>query len=487
MSTPTNPPAPPPAQKIDPIISALSKSFEKIIEPTAATPPPDPAKLDEPAKDSSEGVTLGDVVERRHLKPKEEPKPEEKAAAATPPPEDPPVTPPVAPAEPAKPAAKKAQVKRSTADELAEKLKLQQTSPLPPAPASPAPADPLPKAEDHKDDDLTNEEREELQFAEWVEKNRPEHKGKAAETRTFLKKVKDYIEKHPVLTPGTEEHDDYQKFLDANRPKYKSGERRQLEREQWSSEATEKASKAADEKINATKAEMDRRMFELEAKPKLEKDLKEFTQTFGTDAPEAERVIDPGLVKEFTEKGYEAISAKAPIEAPIIAGSINAAEAYLRIQHGIEPINLSNGTHLWLADFLDTQSNDFVAKSKPSDRVRDGKNFLPWVDYYALAHKNPAEAKKHWTFSRGEVLQLIDLNAQAGVKAKYAELEKAGFSRKKNPDPATQPPPVPPITPPESAPKSGSGLMPGAAPSALKTNPNAKFIDTLVPGSSAKL
>lgn len=489
--TPQTPPETPAA--IDPFVANLMKGFSQIVEPDTNLKI-EPAKIDEtpPVPSPTEGATLGEIVERRvKQEASGEKKPEAPAAPAAAAVPDP-----AKPADPApKPASKKVAVRRSTADELDAKLKEQQaaaaaaTATPPQAPAKPATTpDPKPAPADEA---LTEEQKEEVAFAAWVEKNHPEHKGKEQETRAFLKKVDDYLAQHPDIAPGSDEHNDFQKFLESNRPKYKEGERRRLERSHVASEAAEAARRETDSRIKAVQDETNRKIFELETRPKIEKALDEFKQGFGGAIPPEERLIDPELVKTLDTKGYEELVKVAPIEAPIIAGTINAAREFLNIQNGVTPIKLADQTHLWIADFLDSQSQVFQAQSKAADRVKGGKTFMPWLDYYALSQHNPEAVKKHWTFSSAQVLDMIELNAHQGVKEQVRKLEAAGFQRKKNPPtetPAAQTPAAPPVKDPvPQSSNPGSSMMPGALPAARPINPNAAFLDKLVPGSSSRI
>ena len=366
--------------------------------------------------------------------------------------------------------------------------------PSPPAPVPPSPAPVDPNAEYIKG--LTEAQRDELKFAEYVEAKYPEQKGKAAEVLAYFKKTDDFVAKHPDLTPDS---DEFKEFLEKNRPKY--GDRHKLEMQRVKDEATEEATRKAKAETEKEIAALKRKTYEMEIRPKVEKANQQFRDALASGevkAPEGIESTGTDVAKRINEVGYEKAAEEFPVEAPIVQSAYNAAQEYLHIMNGLTSVNLENPTHAWLADFIAAQGNILArqpAEKKTRVFTEKGqkvtKTFLPRAEYSELVKADATAAQKHWTFSHEQILDMIAVNALIGSDLEVKKLEKAGFKREKKsakPESAgARPPEAGPSPAPAPSPKAGKTTIPGAATGAGNVHPNASFLEALVPGASKLL
>lgn len=339
------------------------------------------------------------------------------------------------------------------------------------------------------EDSLTDEEKEELQFARYAE--RSGNKGAYSKTVEYFKKVQAFTKENPDADPNG---DEFKALVEKHRPKYQN--RSKLEREWIADQAAEKARAAIAgdaEKIKARQAE-------LELKPKIEKVVSEFTRSMETgDLPDGVERVLTGVSEVIKKDGYEEALKRFPIEAPIVQGAVDAAEQYVRIVNGIEKFNPENPVHSWIGRFVSTQENIYMSKPE-ADRKSGGKTFMPGAQYAELLSTNPAEAAKHWTFSDAEILHMISVNANMVASSKIKALEQAGFQRKApNPEKpssqhGSQPQAAKPVQQPQAtkpaqqSPRAGIAPSPGAAPAApAAPSPNSPLLDRLVPGASKRV
>lgn len=479
-NAPTPPPAAPPANppSVDPFAADLAKSMNLVIE-GGNVAPIEPAKLETPPPTVEPAmVTLGEKVAM---------KPE--GAPNTPPPPAPTPQPAPAPTPTSVPEpSKKVVVKKAEPKPVVvPPAPTPAPAPQPPATPPPAPAPAPVNSDEEYIKGLSEAQREELELARYAESKHPEMKGKANEVLAYFKKVDEFALKHPDLTP---ESDEFKQFVANNQPKFSN--RRALEvsriKDQAVDEAAQKLRKETDDKL----AEIRRKTYELETRPKVEKAVKEFEEalTSGQYAvPEGVSDIGNEVAKRIKEVGYDKALKEYPVEAPLIKQSMAAAQEYLNIMNGLATVDFNNPTHSWLADFVEQQGNFFAQNAKPAQKVVDGRTFLPRAQFSELARTNPKEATRHWTFTDAQILEMIAVNGLVAAHSEVQRLEQAGFKRERKsakpenqlPTPAPQPTPQPSL--PTGSPRAGASSIPPAN-SAPALTESAKFLDALVPGAS---
>ncbi len=493
-------PAPAPAAPVvDPFVAKIQSSFKKSVEKISDELPPEPApgtETPEVVPHPTAGMVLGDRI-ALHAKEAEDKKKAEEAAKAAGTAPVPPGTPAPAPGAPAAtpppgtPAAPTVRVVPSTAEEIAklnkkidERLPVQAAPPAAPVVTPP----PVVNPDDTYDATLPEETQELMTLLKWAEVKMPaEFKGKAAEQRGYLRKLEDFAK----TSPEPEELEEWQK---KNRPAIPP--LRKVEREFLVEQAT---ARAREEIEKSSKAEMDQlrqKQHELEMRPLAENTKAAFHAVFEKPLPAqpvegATPRIAPEVMKTIREQGSAKAMEQFPIEAAAVLRHTHAADAFIDISSGIVPMNLNNPDHAFLANFLMTQEQHMM-KRPDGKRQLHGKTFLPATVYYDRLAKDQSTADQFTTFNQEDVLQMLEEGAHISSHREVERLEKAGFKRAapaapvaepaKTPEPA--PVPTTPTTPAPAPRGGGGGNAPGAATPTEIPNPNAAFLDKLMPGAS---
>lgn len=495
------PPATPAVPAVDPFVARIQSDFKKSvlkINDGTELPPETP----EPEAHPTAGMVLGDRL-ALHAREEEEKKKAAEAAAkagTTPPPATPatpaPATPAPAPGAatpPATPAAPTVRVVPSTAEEFAKlNKKIDERLPVQPAPAPVVPpvvVPPVVNPDDTYDAALPEEAQELMTLLKWAEVKMPvEFKGKATEQRGYLRKLEDFAK----TNPEPEELEEWQK---KNRPAIPP--LRKVEREYLIEQATVRARAEVETKNKEEMDQLRQKQHELEMRPLAENTKAAFNATFEKVIPPEE--IPEGATKRIPVEVMKAIREQGPVKAlelfPIEAAAVlrhtNAAGAYIDISSGIAGLNLKNPDHEFLANFLMTQEQHMMRRPE-GKRQLHGKTFLPATVYYDRLAKDPTTDQQFTTFNQQDVLQMLEEGAHISSAREVERLEKAGFKRAapaatpaetvKPPEPAPVPTPTP--TPTPSPRGGGGGNAPGAATPTEIPNPNATFLDKLMPGAS---
>lgn len=471
----------------------ILKSIDRVITPegivqSAPTAPPEPPKPPVAKKPEPDGRTLGEIafeIDQRA-----------KAAAKNPP--APPAAPPVAPPTPL-----------VTPPVVPEPPKLKKREAVPPpvavpvippvvvAPVVTPPAPPAPNADDAFIATLTPEQKDELQMAEFAESKFPELKGKKAETLAFFKKVDQFSTTHPDQLDS----DEFKTLIESSKPKWTSGQKRKVETAFITQEATKTAREEVMREVAPQLEAQKKKIHQQEVAPLIDEAIANFEKMIVTPKSSLGEIetIPEEVVQAFRDKGNAAIE-DHPIAGPIFARARHAAREWLDGVNGNTAFSAENPTHKWLLDFLTNQGN--IYRVKP-ESVRNGRQFMPLLEFLELSRSNPTEAGKYWTFDDEDVLNLIDVNANLQYNDELSKLKRAGFTREKKkpvekmtPAVAAPTPVVPPVVaqvpPPEPpappSPRSRTAAAPGAA---IGDDPQpsfaAKFIDRIAPGSAARL
>lgn len=426
----------PPAEETfnaSPIMAALFESIETPPEaankpadkpkPGDAAPPPPPPKEDE---DSSYMVGIADFVdapadaagadkakgaEKPGDKPADKAGDKAKPADATPPAEGGKKTIPV-----------KMQRQRAAAAAPA-------AEPAPPATATP----PATAKPGESDDDLLDDERDQLELAEYLERAGDQrYSGVATKLRKFFKAHKEFVEKLLEKDPDAvvdESNPDYKKFLAANKPAFPSPREERRLRDKM---IEERVLAQSNQRISSELKKRD-------AAPVVKQRADAFF----------DRLVASGLpedvAKAIQEQGMEAASAEHAFELKFFrrefSKQANLVEDYYSLINEVTPYDPNNGGHRDVVKFVNDICSDFAANGGKY-LIQDGKTFVTRSQWSRLP---AADRAKHWTFTHDQIEKAMELTAVKRAKENYEkalrEREAEGFERK--PRKAASAPPRP--------------------------------------------
>jgi len=411
-----------------------------------------------------EEVEIEQVEEPQPEEPEPEPEPEPEQASQDDEPDQPEPEPEEEPKRnktfEVKPPVTQTDVRDAVREEF-EKFKLPQQTPEP----EPEPKKPV----DSYEETLLDEQRDELALARYAESKMPDKYNKMGKKLLdFYKKLDAYAEKaHEDPDRTLDQNDEeFMRFIEDNKPTISASETKKLEKMMWKEEALEEARK----ETQKDRQDFERKLHELEARPKINETIKEFESSLPAMVPDeiGDLIRDGGLDKAEKESPYEVSIIKEKI-----ASATNLAKEYLNISNGIKDFDGNNNNHSWLLSFINNQA-EYFAKNGGNDLVRQDSygnkaNFVTPTEYAGLAGKGQTSGK--WTFTSDDVLKMLGANAikeaQDTIKTEEERLTRMGFVRQKK-SPAAEPKKktkqaaeAKPITPPKS--KSSAG--PGAADS----------------------
>lgn len=409
-TTPTNPPPATPPQETIPV----------------ASPPVAPAPAaQEPAEDSTLLNTILGLIKPEDKKVAPPEKPEAKVAEPAKAEPAPQKTVKVRKKEPAPPQIteeKVVETVRRVMDESAQR-------------ATPPVREPEEKVERKKEeapipDDVTAEERDELELYRFIEAKDPSKKGLVQKGLKFIEENKKFLEKRVQeqgddYDPATDPQ--YKRFLDANEPKLTNTEKRrytiQRETDALKQEALEQARKELLPEIQSTK----RKLLEMEETPKVASRVRTF-------AEEVTQVMPDEVVKFWRENNGDLnkLREQYPVEHDAIvassAGALRVAEEFLRVRSGLSEFRPDNPQHAYLKDFIDDQSKVFSERGGAA-RMRDGKQFIHPYQF------KPGMEQRYWTFDNEDVLAMLKYQASREAKVRiaseYQRLETASEARKR--------------------------------------------------------
>jgi hypothetical protein len=504
---------------VDPFMEKLAASFHQAIEPKSGKDvklkPMKPVDLEEPAEVFRATQTVGEVVVEagrvaaEGKKEGEQPTPKEEKA--------------VADEEEKRGAGEKEKAADAPAEtkevETQVKVKARIAEPSQPAAAvAPAQAETSPKPAvtpvvpelDPYEKSLSDGQREELDLARAAEKFLPEqYRGQPEKMLGFFKKVDEFARQHPDMAPDSEE---FKEFVERQRPVYREGDRRRVEKMQITAEVTEATRKEMDERLAKETAQLRKRQYEMETKPVVAKALDSFQDGLFGQLPEGVDASLADLGKVLQEEGFKKAAKQFPVEAPIYESTVRAASEYLELVHGLKAFDEKDPTHRWLVSFIDRQAE--VVKGDAERRSQQGKEFLAPEEFAELAQKDAQAARKHWTFSEVQILDMLALNAHLHATNRIKELEEGGYERKRgtrNAERGTTDKKEEPKTEQATSkaeakngavgengkgesgngaeenngtvsPRAGTTGSPGVATGKPNANENARFLEMLMPG-----
>jgi len=295
----------------------------------------------------------------------------------------------------------------------------------------------------------------------------------------FYKEVEDYKQKAQQEDPDRtfdDEDTSYQRYLASKKPPISPAEVRQLERQKVISEATTEAERRSEERMRKELEERDRRILEIEARPRVNQAAQILAETATANLAESE-----GLVGEvgrlIKEKGMDGAAAENPrhvrmVKEEIARGATLAAE-YTALATGLSKPDSRNPDHNWMIEFIREQGT-WLEKQPDDVKKRDGKIFLARGSFAKAVEKDPGAFDRYWTLSDQDVVTLLSINAQRAaahrIQSDVKELESSGFKRQ-----VAQPPAPPKVVPqnkpptPEASPKVKVGVGPGGATGSAST------------------
>lgn len=372
------------------------------------------------------------------------------------------------------------------------------TSPTTPAPST----TPDPDAE--FDRTLPEENRELLELLAWAEKNgHPELAGKAAEQRSYFRKLDEFAATGP-------DEEQLNEFRRNNKPVVADALVRKLNREKLLAQARAEAKAEILEETNKQLEPIRKKQYEMEVSPLLKRMHDGFMEKFTSPAVNGtnghvEKRVDPVRAKTIMDMGLDKAATEFPTETPILRMHADLAREYLDLSYQLKPQDPNNRLHQELGNFLFHVEQQMLVAPE-SLRVRNGKTFLPSGQFAAAVKQDPDGARaKYWTTASDVdfVLERLEINANQLIAQKYAQLEreaeKMGYTRPAAaaaPAPgqpavpaAAQPAtPAPAVTPASSAsPRGGGSISPGAASTAPVASPHADFLQHITPAASKLL
>lgn len=289
------------------------------------------------------------------------------------------------------------------------------------------------KSYDTYEDGLLDEQREELALARYAENKLPDkYKGMGNRLLEFYKKLDNYAAKAQEDPDRTLDSNDeeFMEFIQNNKPELSLSESKKLERMMWKEEAVNEARKAQEEH----QRNLERKLHNLEARPRVENSLKEFESNLPNMIPDE-------LGDSIREHGFDKAESENPYEISIIKDKLssasNLAKEYLNISNGITDYDSNNSNHQWLLGFINNQAQYFKKNGGDElvrqDSVGNTAQFVTPTEYANLSNQGNTTGK--WTFTPDDVLKMLGANAvkeaQDTIKSEEQRLTKMGFVRQK--------------------------------------------------------
>lgn len=436
--------------------------------PAPAAPPPKP--IETGADDPYLNSLFGDMPDWQRLKdvrPITAPVPAATPATTTPGPAAPaptaaPTTPATPAALPAPPAPEPAEVVRKTniEDQIRDQVRQVMEAAQQPKPAQDTPKPVTSPA--MPDEDLTGwqpDEIEQLELAKVAEQKMPEvYKGHAEKVRRYKKAFDKYVTDAKAADPERALDSNDREFADwvgNNQPQFRPGDERKLERML----VEEAVSARIDERVKAKTSEIERRQHVMEAMPKVQAGLQQFSANLADVMGQKESGSEAlaKLVAEAKEKGVPVVMKEQPFQTraalEAFQASTNLATEFMALDNGLKEYDPQNSAHRWLSDFINKQ-DAYTAKLPEKERTRDGKTFLPVGQFDELQRSDPARAQRHWTYNNAEYLKMLQVHwtkdAARRIEQINADLTASGYVK---PAPASA-----------SEPKPGHGAAAAPAP-----------------------
>ena len=345
-------------------------------------------------------------------------------------------------------------VKDAVREAVAEAVPQQTESVTEPVPNEPDP-----------EEGLLDEQREELELARIAEKQYPDkYKGLPDRMLSYYSKHQEFAKNALEEEPEREfdEHDDeYNDWVQRNRPKFSDKDRKRVERVLVENRAYERAK----EEVSSKYTELERRQKALELKPQIESRIASFEASI-LESSQHE------AAKSIAKSGYESAKEEFPLESSVYSDTISNAKGlaseYLGFVHGLKEFDYNDPKHKWLLEFIN-HNGEWFEKNGGTARTRSGKSFVNRAKYAEL--HAAGKANSHWTWDHDDILDLLGANAlheaDHHIKSTMDTAQKYGFVRPERNNSAEgektqasyeqQPEDIQPVNPPKATPSVGPG------------------------------
>lgn len=288
-----------------------------------------------------------------------------------------------------------------------------------------APTYAFPEEDPDKDfvDQLLPEEKDIYDLAKFASSNIDGYEGKDAEFKDYFKKTKDYIEKRIQSDPHVDLADDeeYQTFINRNRPKLDQVDIKKIERERNVQEAVKRLEeKQAPEKRRA-RMEQER----AQKAPVVHGHKAEFRKYSTNAIPEefSEIVKDEESIKKFSQEN--------PLEFQIVNNLTtelhNVGDLLLDITQGMVPYDEGNPAHAKLLGWVNIEQENFIQSGQTK---QDGKTFMRRERYFRLPE---SKRSPYYTWGDADLLAILTMRAKQRIGESLNQqrqlLESSGYAR----------------------------------------------------------
>lgn len=264
---------------------------------------------------------------------------------------------------------------------------------------------------------LTPEQQDEIELARFAESTGK--KGAVSKLLDYCRKLDKFIDENPEMTADSEA---FIKFKEDHEPKMTAVERRKLEREMIATQAVAKATEETRKEFEPVVRELN----EIKTAPVIKSVINEVEAAMVKPGAEASIVAE--TFQKVRAMPYDQAVEEFPVEAPIIVGTIVAAQEWTKIWNSVVPIDEKNPTHRWLMDFVAAKEVEMLQRPA-AETTRDGRQFMPLGKFVNLQRTNPALAKNYYSFDQGSVVDLISKHGVDQYNQQLKKLERSGFKR----------------------------------------------------------
>ena len=323
-------------------------------------------------------------------------------------------------------------------------------------------AQPKPEApkEETPKPELRPEQQEEYEIAQYLEKKDPTKKGVSAKLLAYYNAEKAFLEKRVAeegddYDPSTDP--EYRKFLTKNAPPMSAAERKAAVTQRITEEAETRAAERVRQEMTPVLDQTQRKLREMEEKPKIQKRINEYLDEVASGMPEE-------VVKFYTESGGDMAKTREafPMEFDIVErtvrGALTVADEFLHIRSGLKDLDVKgNPKHQYIHDFVKERAEVFLERGGPA-LTRGNKSFVHPFKWKAGMEQT------HWTFDDNDILSMLKVRAQQDARAQIARenkrVETLLTARQRR---TTAPKSAVEEKEPEGSPKIGSAPAPGVA------------------------
>lgn len=458
-----------------PVIPPVAPAVPAESTPPAAPTGETPTEPVVPPEDTLLNVIL------RDLKPPQEPKVDPPIEPAPEPPVVPPVVPPVAPATPVVPPVvepkPKPKITKATSPSKGHPL-------LEPVPSAPVAQTPPPPPAPDLDQNLTDDQREEIQEAIVAERLFPGRKGYAKQVKDwypeFERKARALQDRKPDITEDDEE---YQSLL-RSKPTLSRQEVKKVQRAIGQDESVREAQKAVAPQLEEVRMTAKRAEIAPQVKEFVKVTYPQAVIKLAEQEGDASPIVP--VIKMMREKGADAAREEYPLEMSVMAevsGRYAAmTEEFLYLRNGAKALDQNNPTHLAVSEFIRNEGQAYAKNAGNVDGKnllidRDGRRFLTREDFNRVVMTDPNERAtydpnnwrtgKFWTFTDTAITDMLAHRTNSEIKNRVSgeqkRIESYGYKRQpKSTVAKTQPAPTE-ITAPKSvptiAPGGGGGVV----------------------------